>query len=361
MLTEAHATMTDAREAELVAALRAGLRGEVIDREHPAYDEARGVWNGVIDRKPAVIARCTGTADVVEAVRIARELRPPVSIRGGGHQVAGSAVVDDGLVIDLSPMKGVHVDPSTRTVRAEAGVTWGELDRATQLFGLATTGGEVSATGIAGLTLGGGLGTTMRAFGLSADNLRAIEIVTADGMVRTASRDEHPELLWAARGGGRGIGVVTSLVFDLHPLGPDVATATFIYPYEDARQVLRNSRELVRSVPDAVTPEFGLWALPAIPEIPEELHGVKVALAAGVYAGEPGADAEHGSRPSPTSALRCSTWAASCRTSRPRARSTSPFPTAAGTTGSRTSWTSSPTRPSTRCWNATPIDPHRSR
>ena len=201
----------------LAEALRAALRGEIIDPAHPDYDGARRVWNGLIDRHPAVIARCVDVDDVVQTVRLAREQRPVLTIRGGGHQVAGSAVCDDGLVIDLSAMNAVEVDPAARTARVQAGATWGDVDRATQEFGLATTGGEVSATGVAGLTLGGGLGVMMRTFGLSCDNLRSIEIVTADGKIRTASRDEHADLFWAARGGGRGLGVVTSFEFDLHP------------------------------------------------------------------------------------------------------------------------------------------------
>jgi len=274
-------------EHATTAALQASLRGEVIDRGHPGYDAARQVWNGLIDKYPAVIARCAGVSDVVEAVRVAREQRPIVSIRGGGHQVAGSAVVDDGLVIDLSPMKGVHVDPGAGTARAQAGVTWGELDRETQLFGLATPGGEVSMTGIAGLTLGGGMGLIQRKFGLSCDNLRSIEIVTADGMVRTASRDDHPDLFWAARGGGRGLGIVTSFEFELRPLGPEVAQAQFVYPHEDAAAVLRAFRDVAPDMPDEVAPQFALWSLPPDPEIPAEMHGMKVALVAGVYAGHP--------------------------------------------------------------------------
>lgn len=271
----------------LVAALRPSFRGEIIDQDHPEYDQARRVWNGIIDRYPAAIARCSGTADVVEAVRVAREYRPLVSIRGGGHQVAGGAVCDDGLVIDLSALKGIHVDPVARTVRAQAGVTWGELDRETQLFGLITPGGEVSTTGIAGLTLGGGMGSVMRAYGLSCDNLRSIEIVTAEGMVRTASRDDHPELFWAARGGGRGLGVVTSFEFDLHPLGPEVAQAELFYPYADAERVLRAWREFALRAPDTVAPEFVLWSIPPDPGIPSALHGSKVIIVAGVFAGPP--------------------------------------------------------------------------
>jgi len=285
--------MSDARdvnsigtEQAVVAELRSSLRGEVIDRNHPDYDRARKVWNGLIDRHPAAIARCAGTADVVQVVRIVREHRPPVSIRGGGHQVAGSAVCDAGLVIDLSTMKGVQVDPGARSVRAQGGVTWGELDRETQAFGLATTGGEVSMTGIAGFTLGGGLGMLMRAYGLACDNLRSIQIVTPDGTVRTASSDEHPDLFWAARGGGRGLGVVTSFEFDLHPLGPEVATAQVLYPYEDAATVARAFRDAALEAPDEVSPELGLWSVGQDPEIPLELHGSKVVFVAAVYAGQ---------------------------------------------------------------------------
>ena len=284
MLREQRA-MSAAGERAIAERLRSTMHGRVIDRGHPAYDEARSVWNGLIDRHPAVIAQCAGTADVVEAVNVAREYRPVVSIRGGGHQVAGSSVCDDGLVIDLSRMKGVHVDPEARTVRAQAGVTWGELDRETQLSGLATPGGEVSMTGISGLALAGGLGLLMRAYGLSCDSLRSVEIVTADGMVRTVSRHQEPDLFWAVRGGGRGLGVVTSFDFDLYRVGPDVARAQVLYRYEDAETVLRGFRDAVLTVPDSVSPEFALWSVPADPAIPAELHGSKVVIVAGVYAG----------------------------------------------------------------------------
>jgi FAD/FMN-containing dehydrogenase len=269
----------------IVADLRSAMRGEVIDREHPHYDRARKVWNGLIDRYPEVIARCAGTADVVEAVRVAREHRPLLSVRGGGHQIAGSGVCDDGLVIDLSAMRAVHVDPTTRTVRAQGGVTWGELDRETQLFGLAVPGGEVSTTGIGGFTLGGGMGLVMREHGLACDNLRSIEIVTADGMVRTASRHEHQDLFWAARGGGRGLGVVTSFEFDLHPLGPDVAVVQLLYPHDDAERILRGWSEVALSTPESVTPQVLLWSVPPDPAIPADLHGTEAVVVLGVYAG----------------------------------------------------------------------------
>jgi len=288
-MTQTNSVARRNTEAErvLVDALRGCLRGAVLGRDDPAYAAARRVWNGLADRYPAVIARCADVADVVEAVRVASEHRPVVSIRGGGHQVAGSAVCDDGLVIDLSAMRGVQVNPRARTVHVQAGATWGEVDRATQVHGLATPGGEVSVTGVAGLTLGGGLGVMMRAHGLSCDNLRSVEIVTADGIIRTASRSEHPDLLWAARGGGRGLGVVTSLEFDLHPLGPEVAGALVLYPYEDVAAVLRAWRNAVRAAPDTLEPEIGLWSIPPLPDVPEELHGTPVVIVAGVYIGAP--------------------------------------------------------------------------
>ncbi|MGW1541302.1 FAD-binding oxidoreductase [Streptomyces sp. NPDC002309] len=278
---------TAAEERAIADELRSSLLGEVIDRGHPAYDEARTVWNGLIDRHPAVVARCSGTADVVEAVRVAREHRPVVSVRGGGHQVAGSAVCDDGLVIDLSRMKGVHVDPVARTARAQAGVTWGELDRETQLHALATPGGEISATGIAGLTLGGGFGFVMRTFGLSCDSVRSLEIVTADGAARAVSREREPDLYWAARGGGRGIGVVTSFEFGLHSLGPEVATVVVLHPYEHAEAVVRAWRDATYHAPRTVTPELLLWSVPAAPGIPRELHRAKCVIIGAVHGGPP--------------------------------------------------------------------------
>jgi hypothetical protein len=280
---------TNVMKDALSGALAAALRGEVIGPAHPDYDAARRVWNGLIDRYPAVIARCADVDDVVHAVRLAREHRPVLSIRGGGHQIAGSAVCDDGMVIDLSAMKGIEVDPGARTVRAQAGVTWGELDRATLPFGLATPGGEVSTTGIAGFTLGGGMGLLMRAYGLACDNLRAVEIVTADGQVRTASAEQNPDLFWAIRGGGRGIGVVTTFEFALHPLGPEVAVAQVCYPYDEARRILQGWPTLVRSLPESVSPELALWSIPPDPSIPEELHGQPVVIVNGLFAG-PAAD-----------------------------------------------------------------------
>ncbi|MFR9805238.1 FAD-binding oxidoreductase [Pseudonocardia sp. RS010] len=285
-------TVPPRADEAMVGALRARMQGAVLDRRDPDYDAARRVWNGLIDRHPAVIARCAGTADVVEAVEVARQFRPVVSVRGGGHQVAGSAVCDDGLVIDLSAMRGVHVDPVARTARVQAGARWADVDRATQVFGLVTPGGEVSRTGVAGFTLGGGMGLIMRAHGLACDNVRSIEVVTADGVVRTAGRGEHPDLFWAARGGGRGIGIVTSFEFELHPLGPEVATAQVFYPYEQAREVLRAWRDLTATLPETVAPEFVLWNVPADPAVPTEMHGQKVVVVLAVHAGDPAEGAQ---------------------------------------------------------------------
>src|SRR5512145_2403415 len=190
--------------------LGGSFRGELLLPTSPGYDAARRIWNGAIDRHPACIARCTGVADVVAAVRFARERDLSVAVRSGGHGVAGQAVCDGGLVIDLSPMKGIRVDPQARTARAQAGVLWGELDRETQLHGLATVGGIVTHTGIAGLTLGGGLGWLMRKYGATVDNLLSVDLVTADGDLVTAGPDENPELFWGVRGGGGNFGIVTS-------------------------------------------------------------------------------------------------------------------------------------------------------
>ena len=276
---------------DAIETLRHALLGPVLVAGDADYDAARRVWNGLIDRRPSLIARCDGVSDVVDAVAFARRHHLPVSIRGGGHQIAGNGVCDDGVVIDLSTMTAVHIDPTARTARVQAGARWRHVDRAAQLFGLATTGGQMSATGIAGLTLGGGMGLTQRAFGLACDNLRSIEIVTADGVVRTASRDEHPDLFWAARGGGHSIGVVTSFEFDLHPLGPDVAVCQVAYSFSDAESVLKGWSQAALEAPRSISPQAVLWTLPQHPAVPETMHGTKAVLVAAVYAGEP-ADAD---------------------------------------------------------------------
>jgi hypothetical protein len=229
--------------------LRQSFRGELIQSGHAGYDAARRVWNGNIDRRPGLIARCTGVADVQRAVEFARLHGLRVSVRGGGHSAPGYGTNDGGLVIDLSPMKGIHVDPRNRTVRAEGGVLWRELDRETQVFGLATTGGTVSNTGIAGLTLGGGLGWLMGKHGLTIDNLISADIVTADGAFHQASSTDNPDLFWALRGGGGNFGVVTSLEYRLHPV-PQVLGGLVLYPLEQAQAVLRFYRDFCPTLPD---------------------------------------------------------------------------------------------------------------
>lgn len=235
---------------EAIANLRASFTGVLLRPGEDGYDQARAVWNGMIDRCPALIARCTDADDVISAVRFAHAHNLLVSVRGGGHNVAGNAVCEGGLMIDLSPMKAIAVDATNRTARAEAGVLWSELDQATQQHGLATTGGTVSHTGIAGLTLGGGLGWLMGKHGLSCDNLLSVDIVTADGELLTASKTENEDLFWAIRGGGGNFGVVTSFTYKLHPVGPTILGGMILYPQAQASEVLRFYRDFARSTPD---------------------------------------------------------------------------------------------------------------
>ncbi len=238
------------RLPEGVAKLSKGFIGQVLGPLDAGYEEARRVHNGLIDRRPAMIARCIGSTDVAEAVAFARANGLDIAVRGGGHSVAGRAVVDGGLMIDLSLMKGIHVDPHSRRARAQGGVTWRELNRETQTHGLATTGGSVSTTGIAGLTLGGGLGWLMGRHGLTVDNLTSAQIVTADGHILTASDDEHPDLFWAIRGGGGNFGVVTSFEYQLHRVGPTITGGFVAYPFERAADVLRWYRDVTAAAPD---------------------------------------------------------------------------------------------------------------
>jgi FAD/FMN-containing dehydrogenase len=261
------------------------VEGEVIRPRDSAYDEARKVWNGAIDRRPAAIVRCVEVSDVVAAVRFARERDLLVSVRGGGHGVGGHAVCDAGLVIDLSPMKAIVVEPSRRTARAEAGVLWGEFDRATQAFGLATTGGVVTHTGIAGLTLGGGIGWLMRKHGATVDNLLSVEVVTTEGDVVTASAKEHPDLFWAVRGGGGNFGIVTSFEYRLHAVGPQMLAGPIFHALEDAPELLRFYRDYIAYAPDELTTIFTLRRTPSLPLLPPELHGRPVAMVVVCYAG----------------------------------------------------------------------------
>jgi FAD/FMN-containing dehydrogenase len=239
----------------------------------------------LIDRRPALIVQTTGTADVVDAVNYAREQKLTLSIKGGGHNVAGNAVNNGGLVIDLAHMRGVHVDPSTQTVRAQGGATWGDTDRETQLFGLAVPGGVVSTTGIAGLTLHGGVGHLRRKYGLSIDNLLSVDIVTADGALRTASATENEDLFWAVRGAGSNFGVVTSFEFQAHPVGPMVMVAAAFYPFEEVRSLLPAWRDYMASAPEELSSLAICWSVPAEEPFPPEHHETPIVAIAGVYAG----------------------------------------------------------------------------
>ncbi len=240
---------------------KASLRGELIEPQSATYDEARKVWNGMIDRRPAAILRCAGAADVVAAVNFARDHGVLLSVRGGAHNAPGNAVCDDGLVIDFSGMKAIRVDPGKRTARAEPGVKWGEFDREVQAFGLATTSGTFSDTGISGLTLGGGMGWLGGKFGLVSDNVISFDVVTADGELRTASDENNAELFWALRGGGGNFGVVTSFEYRLHPVGMLLAGPVF-HPFERAREVLRFYRDFASKLPDELVTAFGFLTLP---------------------------------------------------------------------------------------------------
>jgi FAD/FMN-containing dehydrogenase len=270
----------------------ATFRGALIRPGDPRYDGARAVWNGMIDKRPAMIARCTGVQDVILAVRHARANALTIAVRGGGHNVAGSAVCDGGLVIDLSAMKGVHVDPARRVARVQAGATWRDLDRETQVFGLATPGGLISSTGVAGLTLGGGFGWLSRAYGLASDNLVSVELVDAEGSVVTANAAEHADLFWALRGGGGNFGVVTSFEFRLHPVGPIVFGGVAFHRADRADELLRSYHDVVAASPDAVTSAVLFLTGPPAPFLPPELHGAPLVACAALYAGDAAKGAE---------------------------------------------------------------------
>ena len=234
----------------VIEEFKGSLGGDLILPGGTGYDEARTIWNGMIDKRPALIVRCAGVSDVINSVNFARTYDLLVAVRGGGHSFPGNSVCEDGIMIDLSPMKGVRVDPAKRTARAEAGVKWGEFDRETQAFGLATTGGTLTDKGISGLTLGGGIGWLCRKLGLSVDNLLSADIVTADGRFLTASATENAELFWGLRGGGGNFGIVTSFEYRFHPVGPTVLGGMLIHPLENAKEVLTSYHELVSGAPD---------------------------------------------------------------------------------------------------------------
>lgn len=251
--------------------------GDVLAPGDAGYDAARTVWNSMIDKRPAVIARCQGVVDIIGAVNLAREHGLTPAIRGGGHNVAGNAVCDGGVMIDLSPMQGIHIDPVHRVARVEPGVLWNRLDHETQAFGLATTGGTISATGVAGLTLGGGVGWLASRFGLACDNLRSVDIVTADGQLRRASDDEHADLFWAIRGAGANFGVVSSFEFALHQVGPIVYGGLVLHPIDQAGPVLRFYRDFATRQPDELTTYAAILTLP---------DGVQAVALVSCYSGE---------------------------------------------------------------------------
>jgi FAD/FMN-containing dehydrogenase len=275
------ATLSD----EVLDELRMTFHGPVITPEESPYEDACVVQNGMIHRRPGLVVRCSGTADVVDAIAFARDRDLLVAVRGGGHSIAGHSICDGGLLVDLSGMRGVWVDPLRRVVRVQGGATWGDVDREAQLFGLAVPGGIVSTTGVAGLTLGGGIGWLHRKYGLACDNLRAAEVVTADGQVLRADETEHPDLFWALRGGGGNFGVVTAFEFDAHPVGPTVMNGAAMYAAADADEILPAWRDWAAAVPDEVTTRAVLWSMPEDPHLPPAVRNQDVFIAAAVYAG----------------------------------------------------------------------------
>jgi hypothetical protein len=275
---------------------KASLGGELIQPNDEGYDDARKVWNAMIDKRPALIARCSGTADVITAVNFAREQGLLLSVRGGGHNIAGTALCDDGLTIDLSGMKGFHVDLKTRTVRAQPGCRLGDLDRETQVFGLVVPAGIVTDTGIAGLTLGGGFGWLTRRYGYTCDNLLSADVVTADGSFLTASKKENSDLFWGLRGGGGNFGIVTSFEYQAYPLGPQVTAGIVIHPMEKASEVVGFFREFSADAPEELCCLLTLRLAPAAPFLPKEVHGKPIVGIAVCHSGSP-EDGERAIRP----------------------------------------------------------------
>ncbi len=271
--------------ASAIEALATQLRGSLLTASDASYDEARKIWNAMIDRRPSLIARCAGAADVIAAVRFARDHGLLIAVRGGGHNIAGNAVCDGGLLIDLSPMKSVRVDAATQRAWVEPGTTLADVDKETQAFGLALPTGINSTTGIAGLTLGGGFGWITRKLGLTIDNLLSADVVTADGELVRASPAENPDLFWALRGGGGNFGVVTAFEFQLHKLGPRVLSGLVVHPFDNAETVLKGYRQALETAPDELT----CWALlrqaPPLPFLPNEWHGKEVVVLAMCYCG----------------------------------------------------------------------------
>ena len=274
-------------QADQIQGLKAGVQGSVVLPEDAAYESARQVWNAMIDKHPAAIVFCATSADVVHAVSFARQHRLPLAVRGGGHNIAGSAVCDEGIVIDLSQMKSVHVDAGTRRASIAGGAILADFDAAAQAEGLATPLGINSTTGVAGLTLGGGFGWLSRKYGMTIDNLEAAQVVTAAGEVIQASATEHPDLFWALRGGSGNFGVVTRFDFRVHPVGPKLLSGLIVFPFSEARSVLQQYRAFMETAPD----ELSVWVVtrqaPPLPFLPENVHGREVVVLALLYTGEP--------------------------------------------------------------------------
>jgi FAD/FMN-containing dehydrogenase len=290
-MTELRTITTSGAETVLketvVEAFKASLRGELLTPDSAGYDKARTIWNAMIDRRPALIVQCVGTTDVMRAVDFARRNELLISVRGGGHNIAGNAVCDGGFMIDLSLMRSVRVNPRNRRAYAEPGATLGDFDHETQTFGLATPLGINSTTGVAGLTLGGGFGWLSRKYGMTIDNLLSADVVTADGSQVHASETENDDLFWGLRGGGGNFGIVTSFEFQLHPVGPDVLSGLIVFPFDQAKSVLTQFARFTETMPD----ELNVWMVtrkaPPLPFLPEDVHGKEIVALALCYAGDP--------------------------------------------------------------------------
>lgn len=273
--------------AAAVETLAAKLRGRTLSASDPPYDEARTIWNAMIDRRPGLVVRCAGAADVIAAVRFARSNNLLVAVRGGGHNIAGNAICEGGLLIDLSQMKSVRVDPGVERAWVEPGALLADVDGETQAFGLVVPTGINSTTGIAGLTLGGGFGWTTRRFGLTIDNLLSADVVTADGELVRASQSENPDLFWALRGGGGNFGIVTAFEFQLHRMGPQVFSGLVVHPFDDAGAVLKGYANALQTAPDDLTCWVVMRQAPPLPFLPGEWHGREVLVLAICYCGNP--------------------------------------------------------------------------
>lgn len=277
----------DTLDDSTLAAFAEDFSGETIAPDDTGYDDARTVWNAAVDEAPAVVCRCSGTADVIDALAFAREQNLPVSIKSTGHNVAGTAVCDDSVVIDVGPMEGVRVDPDAETARVQPGTTWGKLDHETQAFGLATPGAQAPSVGVVGTTLGGGIGWLSRKYGLTVDNVLSADVVTPQGELVHASSQENPDLFWALRGGGGLPGIVTSLELDLHEIGTSVLAGSLFYPLDEARTVLRQYRDYIATAPREVFGLVSIREVPSAPHVPTERRGTRGVLIGVCYTGDP--------------------------------------------------------------------------